>query len=47
MKGFKGFNNERGLRIWIPKCVKTEYVDGERIKEYTFYKLVYGNFVEA
>ena len=29
-----------------PKCVKTEYVDGERIKEDTWYKLVDGKFVE-
>lgn len=28
----------------IPKCVKTEYVDGERIKSDTWYKLVYGEF---
>ena len=28
------------------KCVKTEYVDGERIKEDTWYKLVDGKFVE-
>ena len=28
-----------------PKCVKTEYVDGERIKEDTWYKLVDGEFV--
>ena len=31
---------------WIPKCVKTEFVDGERIKEDTFYKLVNGEFTE-
>ena len=31
---------------YIPKCVKTEFVDGERIKENTFYKLVDGEFVE-
>ena len=30
----------------IPVCVKTEYVDGERIKEDTWYKLVNGNFEE-
>ena len=30
----------------IPVCVKTEFVDGERIKEDTFYKLVNGAFVE-
>lgn len=31
----------------IPKCVKTEYVDGERIKEDTFYTLKDGEFVEV
>ena len=31
---------------YIPKCVKTEYVDGERIKEDTWYKLVNGKFME-
>ena len=30
----------------IPVCVKTEFVDGERIKEDTWYKLVNGNFEE-
>ncbi|MBO5803568.1 MAG: hypothetical protein J6R25_00605 [Bacteroidales bacterium] len=30
----------------IPKCVKTEYVDGERIKGDTWYKLVDGEFKE-
>lgn len=39
--------NERGYRIYIPKCVKTEYVDGENIKEDTFYKLVNSKFVEV
>ena len=33
--------------IWIPKCVKTEYVDGEHIKEDTFYKLEDGEFKEV
>ena len=32
---------------FIPVCVKTEYVDGERIKEDTFYKLVDGEFKEV
>ena len=32
---------------WIPKCVKTEFVDGERIKADTFYKLIDGKFVEV
>ena len=31
---------------WIPVCVKTEFVDGERIKADTFYKLVNGEFTE-
>ena len=39
--------DEKGFYIWIPKCVKTEYVDGERIKEDTFYKLVDGEFKEV
>ena len=30
-----------------PLCVKTEYVDGERIKENTLYKLENGEFVES
>ena len=32
---------------WVPKCVKTEYVDGERIKADTWYKLVDGEFKEV
>ena len=39
--------DDSGNYIWIPKCVKTEYVDGERIKEDTFYKLVDGEFKEV
>jgi hypothetical protein len=31
----------------IPICVKTEFVDGEKIKEDTFYTLKNGEFVEA
>ena len=31
---------------YIPICVKTEYVDGERIKEDTWYKLINGEFTE-
>ena len=42
-----GDKDEKGFCIWIPKCVKTEYVDGERIKEDTFYKLVDGEFKEV
>ena len=37
-------DNEKGR--WVPVCVKTERVDGVRIKEDTFYKLVNGEFVE-
>lgn len=32
---------------YVPKCVKTEYVDGERIKDDTFYKLEDGEFKEV
>ena len=38
------FSKEKG--DIIPVCVKTEYVDGIRIKEDTFYKLVNGKFKE-
>ena len=31
---------------FVPICVKTEFVDGERIKEDTWYKLINGEFVE-
>ena len=31
----------------VPACVKTEFVDGERIKEDTFYKLKNGEFKEV
>ena len=31
----------------VPKCVKTEYVDGERIKADAWYKLIYGEFTEV
>ena len=37
--------NERGE--YAPICVKTEFVDGERIKEDTLYALENGEFVEA
>ena len=32
---------------WIPICVKTEQVDGERIKADTYYRLVNGEFKEV
>ena len=31
----------------VPLCVKTEYVDGERIKADTFYRLAKGEFKEV
>ena len=31
----------------VPKCVKTEFVDGKRIKEDTWYQIKNGEFVEA
>ena len=33
--------------VYTPVCVKTEQVDGERIKEDTYYKLKDGKFIEA
>ena len=33
--------------VLTPICVKTEQVDGERIKADTFYKLVNGEFKEV
>ena len=38
------WENDNG--IWKPKCVKTEYIDGTRIKEDTWYILEDGEFVE-
>ena len=34
-------------QAYVPICVKTEFIDGEKIKEDTFYKLENGNFVEV
>ena len=39
---WKWINNE-----YTPVCVKTEKVDGEKIKEDTFYKLINGKFTEV
>ena len=39
------YSDEKKHRV--PVCVKTEYVDGERIKADTFYKLEGGEFVEC
>lgn len=32
---------------YVPVCVKTEYVDGENIKDDTWYQLKNGKFVEV
>ena len=39
----KSFEKDR----WIPKCVKTKFVDGEKIKADTFYRLENGRFVDV
>ena len=39
------YSKEKGRHV--PVCVKTEQVDGERIKEDTFYKLIDGEFEEV
>ena len=39
------YDEEKGRTI--PKCVKTEYVDGTRIKADTWYKLIDGKFTES
>ena len=39
------YSDEKGR--YVPVCVKTEQVDGERIKEDTFYKIENGEFVEV
>ena len=39
---WKDIDNE-----WVPVCVKTEKVDGERIKEDTWYRLIDGEFKEV
>ena len=39
------YSDEKGM--FIPKCVKTEYVDGEKIKADTWYRLENGEFVEV
>ena len=38
---------DEGKERYVPVCVKTEFVDGERIKEDTFYKLENGEFAEV
>ena len=38
---------DNGKERIVPSCVKTEYVDGERIKEDTYYRLENGEFVEV
>lgn len=41
------WKRDTGENACIPICVKTEYVDGERIKKDTWYKLVDGEFTEV
>ena len=40
-----GYSDEKGRLV--PRCVKTEYVDGETIKADTWYRLENGEFVEV
>ena len=37
---------DENKKRYVPACVKTEFVDGERIKEDVYYKLVDGEFKE-
>ena len=39
------YNEEK--ERYVPICVKTEYVDGENIKAYTYYQLIDGVFTEV
>lgn len=41
------WNYEETKRRYVPVCVKTEQVDGEKIKEDVFYKLENGKFTEV
>ena len=41
------WKNDPNKGRYIPVCVKTERVDGEKIKEDTFYKLIDGEFEEV
>lgn len=58
MKGYKAFKKgswitlseweyDKKEKAYIPICVKTEQIDGKKIKEDTFYKLENGEFVEC
>nr|DAM60513.1 MAG TPA: hypothetical protein [Caudoviricetes sp.] len=39
------WDNEKKRKV--PKCVRTEFVDGKRIKEDTWYQVKNGEFVVA
>ena len=39
------YNDKKGR--YVPVCVKTEYVDGENIKAYTYYQLIDSVFTEV
>lgn len=41
------WKEDKNMGKLIPVCVKTEMVDGEKIKEDTLYKLVNGEFKEV
>lgn len=41
------WKHDEEKQVHIPICVKTEFIDGEKIKEDTFYKLENGIFVEV
>lgn len=44
---FRSGNIQKKKIRFVPTCVKTEYVDGEKIKEDTMYSLKDGEFVEV
>ena len=41
------WESSKEKNIYVPKCVKTEFVDGEKIRADTWYVLKDGNFVEV
>lgn len=47
LNGYKAFEPGMICNGCVPKCVKTEYVDGERIEADTWYKLIDGEFTEV
>ncbi|SFG13076.1 hypothetical protein SAMN05216383_105185, partial [Prevotella sp. KH2C16] len=41
------WKKDDALDEWVPVCVKTEQVDGKRIKEDVWYRLTDGEFTEV